>query len=389
MSKKAWVVSLVVGVSSLATFQAARAEEKASWQGKMQALAQTMGELLPELVSRKGDITIIEKDAKTLSELSHSLKPGLKSGKMVPPQDADPSLQIIAGKFSEETKYAYRAIHAGNVEYGKNILKGVTSYCIACHTRHDKGPDFPVFPLNPKTDRLAPEEKAELYVATRQFDKGLEAFEGLIKDNEFAKKRPFDWEHAVRNALAISVRVKNDPAASLKIVELALSSPNIPAYTKAYLGKWKQAIEAWKTSGIPSVTNETKLAAQMRKLMSEAKDGQIFPADYSSEVQYLRASAVAHDLLREAKDSKIKAEGLLTIGTAYEVLSNPTLWPMHELYYEACVHELPHSALAMKCYERYEQSVYMGYTGSAGTFIPDEVQVLLAEMKELAKPKGK
>lgn len=210
-SKKAKLFSLFLGLFIVGAPRGVRAEDKASWPGKMQSLAETMSELLPELVSRKANVEIIEKDAKKLSELSHSLQPGLKSGKIVPPQDADPSLQIIAGKFSEETKYAYRAIHAGNVDYGKNILRGVTSYCIACHTRHDKGPEFPTFPLNPKADQLAPEEKAELFVATRQFDKGLEAFEGLIKDNSFAKQRPFEWERAVRNALAISVRVKNDP----------------------------------------------------------------------------------------------------------------------------------------------------------------------------------
>lgn len=119
--------------------------------------------------------------------------------------------------------------------------------------------------------------------------------------------------------------------------------------------------------------------------MSEARNGQIFPADHSSEVQYLRASGVAHDLLRQAKSPKVKAEGLLSVGTAYEVMSNPVLWPIHELYYEACVREVPHSKLAMSCYQRYEQSVYIGYTGSAGTNIPDEVQVLLAELKQLAK----
>jgi hypothetical protein len=60
---------------------------------------------------------------------------------------------------------------------------------------------------------------------------------------------------------------------------------------------------------------------------------------------------------------------------------------MHELYYEACVRELPHSSLAKRCYERYEQSVYVGYTGSGGTNIPDELQVILSELKKLASVK--
>jgi hypothetical protein len=375
----------VVGFGLLVLVPGAKAESKTSWQGKMQSLGEAIGELLPEIVSKKGNVEVIEKNAKALSELSHTLKPGLATGKMAPPEDADPSLAIIAGKFSDQTKYAYRAVKAGNVDYGKNILRGVTSYCIACHTRHDKGPEFPTFPLSPKADQLAPEEKAELFIATRQFDKGIDAFEGLIKDPAYAKSHPFEWERAVRSALAIAIRVKNDPARAQQVIDLALKTDNVPAYTKSYLTKWKAAIADWKSQGKKAGGGEKELAADMRKLMAEAKAGQLFPADHSSEIQYLRASGVAHDLLRQAKTPKVKAEGLLMVGTAYEVLGNPVLWPMHELYFEACVRQVPHSKLAQQCYDRYEESVYMGYTGSAGTNIPDDIRVQLAELKQLAQ----
>ncbi len=388
-SQMGWLSLVSVAVALLSSTPSFGAEENVKWREKMHALAKTMSELLPELFSKKGDPAIIEKDAKTLSELSHSLKPGLMTGKMVPPEDADPSLQIIATRFSDETKSAYRAIHAGNLEYGKNRLKTITSYCISCHTRHDKGPNFPVFPLDPKTEQLGPEEKAALFVATRQFDKGLEAFEALIKDNDFAKKRPFEWEQAVRSALAISIKVKNDPVSAKQIVDLALKSPTLPDYSRSYLTKWQRAIETWKKEGPPQATGDIALLNQVRNLMSEAKQAQLFPIDHCSDVQFLRASAVAHDLLRQEKNPKVRAEGLLAIGNVTEVMGNYLMWPLQDSYYEACIREVPHSTLAQQCYEQYEQSVYMGFTGSAGTFIPDDTQEVLSELKALAKPKGK
>ncbi len=376
-------LGLIIGSKGFAT------EENVKWREKMQALAATMGELLPELVSKKGDPAIIEKDAKALSELSHELQPGLLNKKMAPPEDADPSLAIIAGKFSEDTKAAYRAIKAGNIEYGKNRLRTVTAYCIACHTRHDKGPNFPVFPLDPRSEKLAPEELAALYVATRQFDKGLDSFEALIKDKEFAKTKPFEWEHSVRNALALSVRVKNDPDSAKKVVTAALASPILPDYTRGYLTKWQKAIESWKSESRKKIEGETALLKEMRRLLGEAKSAQVFPVDRSAEVQYLRAQSVAHDLLRQAKSAKVKAEGLLTVGIVTEYLNNYVIWPMQEPYYDACVRQVPHTDLAMQCYERFEESTYLGYTGSAGTMIPEDVQVVVAELKALAKPKVK
>jgi len=364
-------------------------KDQGKWQEKMQSLAQVMGELLPELVSPNGDPKIIEKDAKALSELSHSLKEGRMTGKMMPPSDLDPSIGLVAGRFSDETKHAYFAIQHGNLNYGKTLLRSTTAYCIACHTRHENGPEFPTFPLNPKVEGLGREEKAEIYVATRQFDKGLAEFQSLIADEELVKKHPFEWERPLRNALAIAVRVKNDPSLAMDSVNTALKSPFVPEFERASLLKWKDAIESWKKETKPKANTENQLVSEMKRLIANAKASQSFPIDHSGEIQYLRASGSAHDLLRVTKKPQVKAEALRTAGIAYEVLANPVFWPMHELYYKACVRELPHSKLAQDCYQHFEQSVYFGYTGSAGTFIPDDIQTELLELKSLASPKVK
>jgi len=38
------------------------------------------------------------------------------------------------------------------------------------------------------------------------------------------------------------------------------------------------------------------------------------------------------------------------------------------------------------CYRRYEQSIFFGYTGSAGTGLPEDVRNKLKELKNLADP---
>ena len=47
---------------------------------------------------------------------------------------------------------------------------------------------------------------------------------------------------------------------------------------------------------------------------------------------------------------------------------------LSNLYFESCVRSSPHSELAEKCYQRFEQNVYFGYTGSSGTHLPEKVK---------------
>jgi len=165
-----------------------------------------------------------------------------------------------------------------------------------------------------------------------------------------------------------------------------LKLPSLPEFERANLLKWQQAIAAWKKEPVIKVNSQAGYAAEMKRLLREAGRAQLYPSDHSAEIQYLRASAAAHDVLRVGGDAKLNAQALRAAGAAYEVLANPTFWPIHELYYEACIRQVPHTDLALECYSKFEESVYFGYTGSAGTQVPPQIAQRLTDLKTLAAP---
>jgi len=61
--------------------------------------------------------------------------------------------------------------------------------------------------------------------------------------------------------------------------------------------------------------------------------------------------------------------------------------PWHEVYYETCVRQKPHTSLAKSCYAAYESSIHFGYSGSGGFTLPEDVQASLNELKALAAKK--
>ena len=79
------------------------------------------------------------------------------------------------------------------------------------------------------------------------------------------------------------------------------------------------------------------------------------------------------------------------VGMSYEVLQNMNLNEMHEFYYQACILKSPHTEQARKCYQSYEESIYLAYTGSSGTHIPTQIKEKLNELEiasipQLSKP---
>ncbi len=358
------------------------------WNERMQELAGVINELLPELSrNTTADADALAKNAKKLSELVHVLgvNPGGKS--MLPP-DADPTLVLVQNLFERETKRAYRAIKNGHVEYGKGILRASTGYCIACHSRNASGPDFPTITLSPNAESLSRFERAQLLAATRQFDGAIDLLAGLAKDEGYAKERPLEWNRAVKQAMTLAVRVKEDPDRALAILEES-GKVNPIQFVRQDAESWKRSLNEWKKEKGKPANTEAALHRKAKQLMDQAKTIQAFPVDRSADVLYLRATALLHEQLRVAPKGKLAPEALFLLGKSYEVLGDLQSEPWHELFYESCITQRPHSPLARSCYDAYESSIHFGYSGSGGFSVPEDVQAMLNELRTLAAAPAK
>lgn len=355
-----------------------------AWNEKMRSLGQVFQDLLLDLSSDErfnspANFKRIEKNAQKFAQLAHDLK-----GKSTPPPDADPSLNLIAGQFAKEAEHAAKTLQWGHRAYARGLLKSMTGYCMACHTR-SSGPGFQNLEAFPALQALQPLERADFYASTRQFDQALEGYEKIVADAGVAAKRPFEWERALRSGLAVAVRVKKDPNRALGLVERALAAPKAPFYLKEQATRWKESLVAWKGEPTAIPQSEEGYRAQALRLVAEAREQQKYPADRSADVLYLRASSAVHDLLSFAPQGKYSTEALYLAGLCYEVLQDLNLWDMHEYYYLACIHRAPHTPEARRCFKHYEQSVYLGYTGSSGTNLPAEVAERLGRLDALSK----
>lgn len=335
----------------------------AKWSEKMQGLYKSLARLMTNISSDarfkdpKNRASIL-RDAKALSELAHDL--GTKG---VTSPDKDPSVRVFSKLFADEAGRAYRALKAGNDAYGRALVRSIPGYCIACHTRNETGPDFAKLPLEPISGDLSRLEKGEFYASTRQYDRALKEFDAVIADPNAAKKAPIEWSQAVKYALAIAVRVKQDPALSRDIAERVVKSKHTPFFMKEDTKKWLVSIDEWSKEPPRKAATEEGLYNEAVRLLGKARTSQEYPADHAGDIHFLRASAAVHDLLQLGPDSRRAGEAYLMAGICYETLSSFRIGDVHEIYYEACVRSSPHTSLSSACFRRYQEAIFFGYTG--------------------------
>lgn len=364
------------------------------WAQKMQALKSAMEEALPDIVSEKPltseETKKLQRAAKTVADLAHNID--MKGDKSSPlPPDADPSVRFISGMFSRQANYANGLLKSGHTDAGRNVLRVLTGYCIACHTRGDHGPEFPKMELKPALSKLTPMEKGDLFAATRQFDAAFDQYSSVVGDTTTAAKKQLEWGRAARRGLMVSVRALKDPAKAEKLLnqivnEKGESKTFVPQFYKMYVASWKKAVEEWKSEGAKKPSSESAYLNEAKRLLNAGKEIQKYPMDNSADVYYLRASSVLHEMLIRYPHGSLTPEAMYLQGQAYMVLSDPQLSLLPDMYYESCIRSAPHTPESLKCYNAFEESVYVGYSGSGGTSIPNDLSKVMTELKALATP---
>lgn len=378
--KRIFIAIILVG-SAFSTFAFADKKDQGDWRARMNSLSTAMTEAIPFLYPDPSqDAKQLTEKVKRIRDIAKSLDL-LSHGSKVP--DQDPALPFLATQFREDLERAYQSLLDGHAEYAKGVVRASVAYCIACHTRAPVGNQFPLMAAFEKTiARASWVEKIEFQAASRQFDSALEGVKSQLKKKN-SEVNAMDLDRAVRVALAIAIRVKNDPELAADLARELEKSPSSNFAMKKAGSTWGRDIQEWKKEAALKNASPDSLIIAARSLIKRAEEAEE-PMGGHSEVRYLRASLLMHDLLRQHPESKFAAEAMYIIGSSYDALRDLGLWSLHETYYLACIEKVPGTELAQRCFKKYDQSVTLGFSGSSGINIPANVRKHLAQVKNKA-----
>ena len=386
MKKALLILSLWVMVSPLACQQLAKKNSDGStgWSSQMQSLDHTLKNIIPLVYNRKEfadprNEKKIRMHMKSFSKSIHNISPK-NSKKLV---GEDPLFNFTLNRFRGDLKRATESFDSGHKEYTRSIVQTMVGHCFRCHTRNAMGPEFKGGVLNItdlKLDRLS---KVDLLVAARRYDEALVLLEKIIGDSKKGGDFAFEMDRALRRYLSLTIRVKKSFGKAEAMLERLSESKTVPYYLVEYIRQWEKSLK-----NLPPWLKQKKTAKKpisaAKKMIRRARNTQEYRKDHSADVEYLAASAILHDgLMTKIKQPSQRTEAYFLLGGCYEALGDLGYWSLNEFYYEACIREWPRGPWARRCYERLEESVFVGYSGSSGIHVPYHEKKRLEELKNL------
>lgn len=353
-----------------------------SWSSRMRGMARELEELMPYVFSR-----VEFNDVENKKRIRGIIADFEKSVAVVPQHAGevmlgkDPLVKFAIQRLKSNTQHALKAFDENHLEFSRNILSENLGLCFSCHTTTQFGPEnnFSNKVIS-SNFRIQPTERAEYYVATRQFDRAIDLLDGVLQSPANLLDDPHEQVGALRRYLSLQVRVKKDPASASAALEKFLQQKKLPYFIAADAESWLRSLRDWQAQG-NKMHEPVKLA---QALLKKAREKQSRGSFHSSYVEYLRASALLHEGLRIAKNNNTRAEIYQLLGFCYDTLSEVGTWDLPEVYFEACVRSAPKTAVAQKCYKDFERSIILGFSGSAGIFVPKEERERMAELKVLS-----
>ncbi len=253
-------------------------------------------------------------------------------------------------------------------------LRELSSHCISCHSTFAVNIQF----FDSNTDVAFRNELArgEFLFASRQFDQAEEAFFNAALTPQSEELRA----DALARWLLIYTRIKNDPVKAYARLQDFAKRAKLSNYERVEIDQWLAAIKNW--GAYKSGTDPLLLAFTLiRDSIAENRLGEV----RTRTVELLRATGMLHQYLEHPNlpDAK-RAEALYLLGLSYSKISSFVVSSYPEIYLEQVIREYPKTQWAKKAFVVYKEIVTLGYLGSSGNSLPDEIKLKFQELFDIA-----
>lgn len=342
--KRAWLCLIIV-IPTLYSSAGAALDE--NWAQRMRDLADSFSGIFLFLAGEDSiqPARLVE-SSRRIAELASAVE-----------VHVDPSQRHAAELLRARAQAADLFIRSGNPEYGRTLLRASFATCMTCHSTGPNSPPLSAFAgWQKKFSREPWNRRVEMALTLGQPDSAVAIIQGELR-RENSPISALELDSAVRWTLTGLMRAKKDGLEIRRFLEEVAGSEYAGSFLKATVRYWMADLD--RLGGQPAPEPQETVARAREILGTAAADeNSAFPRQ--NEVVNLTAAVWLGEFVRENPKSSDLAEAYYLLGVAYDGMRDLGLWALHEMYYEDCIRRAPHTALAGKCFSRYEQAVFEG-----------------------------
>ena len=294
-------------------------------------------------------------------------------------------LQSSLLEMNDHMDQTIRVFTQGHKEFALNRVQATTQLCMSCHEQLpvSKKQFFIDFWGRFERDQFPSDFSfAEFNYLVQNYKKSTEYFLKVIKEQGEGR-----FDHLLYNSIQKIVLTYAyadfQPDELTNILKKIEKQTKLPKVSKENIQAWINTLAELKKDPLFS---KAKLSEKELKTLLD-KYREVFSAveDEVLEIKLLTVAGKLKKFMTLNPKSPMAAEILYLSGMAERHIHRGLYFSFADIYLKSCILEYPKSPFAQKCYTAYEEGMIMGYTGSAGTELPPDVQAELKSLKEKIK----
>jgi tetratricopeptide (TPR) repeat protein len=290
------------------------------------------------------------------------------------------SFQFLSASLAREAAEIERRFAAKHFREAQFELHEFTENCVACHSRLPYPHDAPLssrFMDEKEIAALPLPQRAQLAMATRQFERALAAQEEMLTSPEF-DVGSLDLLAYLDDYIEVCVRVKRDFERPARAIEAFAKRPDLRPALREELLQWVTDLRAFGAR--PPVEG----FEAGRKLAQETEAASAGGREHAMLVRFEIASGALLRYVASLPDGDARAaEAYYWLGVIESRVGRSFWLSQAEPYLEAAIRLAPGDPLAPKAYALLEEFVVGGYSGSSGEHVPADVKAWLAKLHRL------
>ena len=293
------------------------------------------------------------------------------------------AFEMLSGSLAADARDLHSRWTRGHRDEARFIVQQLTETCVACHSRLPSDRDSPLsarFASEEFVRSLPLRERAKLEYATRQFESALESYEAMLASTEITPST-LDLGGYLDEYLEICIRVRTDPARGERALQGFLRRPGLTPALRAEVERWIGSLRE-----LASQPRRASTLDEARALVDRAEDRKRFADEREALVLYLEASSVLYRALEGSlPERRDRARAYYLLGLVDTRIGRAFWLSQAESLLEASIRLAPETKTAAKAYALLEDFLIAGFTGSAGTQVPPDIQELLDELETLVR----
>ncbi len=279
----------------------------------------------------------------------------------------DPAIEAEYKQFKSNLDMAEKTM-AYSSKQSIFYLRSAVGQCASCHSKGGKSTDlFELF----KDSKIPTLDKGRLALALRDFDASTNIFKSILldpslQDNYFKMN---DVLVSYLNSALLNQSPKN------KIVD------DLKSVLKISKNKGTENDINTVIADIQSSPPLKNFDEAIKKFESYSNDVANFDKTMFTS---LNVKNILHGKLKNLTSLNEKAKAYETLGDIYSHYSEISIFMVPESYYELCVMTQPKTDIAKECFDKYENKIVLGYSGSMGSNVPEFEKVKIQNLKKQA-----